>query len=70
MYKNLEELRSKYKTIFDNTNHFNPEVNEILSRGLAFQYDEDESEADVLFRNESFFYRCEKVGSYEWSSGL
>ena len=34
MYKNLEGLKSKYKTIFDNTNHFNPEVNEILSRVL------------------------------------
>ena len=35
MYKNLEELKSKYKTIFDDTNHFDPRVNEILSRGIA-----------------------------------
>ncbi len=68
MYKNLEGLKSKYKTIFDNTNHFNPEVNEILSRGFAFQYDEDEKEADVLFlgMNPSFTGQ-KQVGSYEWT---
>lgn len=68
MYKNLEELRSKYETIFGNTNHFNPEVNEILSRGFAFQYDEDEKESDVLFlgMNPSFTGQ-KQVGSYEWT---
>lgn len=68
MYKNLEGLKSKYKTIFDKTNHFNPEVNEILSRGFAFQYDEDEKEADVLFlgMNPSFTGQ-KQVGSYEWT---
>jgi|SRR5690554_5921744 len=67
MYKNVEELKSKYKTIFENINHFNPEVNEILSRGFAFQYDENESEADVLFLgiNPSFLARQDKK-SYVW----
>lgn len=68
MYKNLEELKSKYKTIFDNTNHFDPEVNEILSRGIAFQYDTDENEADILFlgMNPSFVSSQQKE-SYEWT---
>lgn len=68
MYKNLEELKSKYKTIFDNTNHFDPRVNEILSRGIAFQHDTDENEADVLFlgMNPSFVSGQQKE-SYEWT---
>lgn len=68
MYKNLEELKSKYKTIFDDTNHFDPRVNEILSRGIAFQYDTDENEADVLFlgMNPSFVSGQQKE-NYEWT---
>ena len=68
MYKNLEELKSKYKTIFDNTNHFDPRVNEILSRGIAFQFDKDENEADVLFlgMNPSFVSGQQKE-NYEWT---
>jgi len=68
MYKNVEELKSKYKIIFDNINHSNPEVNEILSRGFAFQYDEDENEADILFlgMNPSFVSK-DKEGGYEWT---
>lgn len=67
MYKNLEELRLKYENIFDNTNHFNPEVNEILSRGFAFQYDEDEKESDILFLGMNPSFRTsQNKKSYHW----
>lgn len=67
MYESLEDLRSKYETIFGNTNHFNPEVNEILSRGFAFQYDEDENDSDILFlgMNPSFRDNQDKK-DYHW----
>lgn len=49
MYKNLEELIEKYKSITSNQAHFSNEIQEILKRGITFQYDEDEKDADLLF---------------------
>ncbi|MGG5577909.1 hypothetical protein ACPDHL_11305 [Myroides sp. C15-4] len=49
MYKNLEELIEKYKSITICTNHLSNEIQEILKRGITFQYDEDEKDADLLF---------------------
>jgi len=69
MYKNLEDLRKQYQNIVTNVQpHLNDEIKAILNRGIAFQYDEDESEADVLFlgMNPSFI-STQKEESYEWT---
>lgn len=68
MYKNLEELKAKYQEIFDTTAVVVENVKTILNRGLAFQYDEDENEADILFlgMNPSFVSK-DKEGGYEWT---
>lgn len=66
MYKNLDELTLKYQSIFENTKHPNSEVNTILSRDFAFQYDEDENDSDILFlgMNPSFVSTKEKESNH------
>lgn len=49
MYKNLEELIEKYRSITSDQPHFNNEIQEILKRGITFQYDKDEKDVDLLF---------------------
>jgi len=49
MYNNLEELIEKYKSITHDTSHFNSEIQKIINNGITFQYDQDETEADLLF---------------------
>lgn len=68
-YKNKEDLIKRYNDIIEiKKPYLNDEIKEILERGIAFQYDEDEGEADVLFlgMNPSFTGKKEER-SYEWT---
>ncbi|MDM1064795.1 hypothetical protein HXZ88_04070 [Myroides odoratimimus] len=49
MYKNLDELIEKYKSITSNNSHLTNNIQEIIQRGITFQYDENETDANLLF---------------------
>ena len=68
MYTNLDELIEKYKSITSNNSHLSNEIQEIIQRGITFQYDENETDADLLFLGMNPSFGGDKIdGIFPWT---